>query len=294
MGNGRGLSPLVFLFFLGCTLYGNAQTPDIFRAEYMFMPENNIGAKLSRIKLVANYPFVLRDSSNIVVGGEYNRLSYGLDRAGIPAGIEGLRNLHVVDFNLAYVHKYNRFWRFIGVITPRLASTLGNKLERADLTLNATVGVLKERKHVEKPTKLVLGIAYNSTVALQVPLPIIYYEKRFHKHWSYVLGAPKTAVKYHVDAKHQLQAEFILDGYYVNLQNTIFVPGGTDAVSISSSAALATLGYQYSIQKSVFLYVYGGHTLFQSGVLRDAERADIFTLNDVSNFYFRAGFRIGI
>lgn len=273
---------------------GLAQTPDIFRAEYMRMPRNGEGAKLSRIKLVANLPITLQDSSNIIIGGEYNRLSYGLRREEVPDGVEELRHLHVADFNLAYVYRHNEFWRIIGVVTPRLSSTLGERLEKGDISFNATAGVLKEKKHIEKPFRLVLGIAYNSTVALRVPLPIVYYEKRFHEHWSYVVGAPKTALKYHFDEKHQLQSEFILDGYYVNLQNSIVVPDGGTATSISSSAALGTLGYQYAIQKSVFLYFYGGHTLFQTGVLRDSDRNDIFTLNDGPSFYFRTGFRIGL
>ena len=283
-----------FLMALLCTGISGAQTPDIFRAEYMMMPRNSEGAELSRIKLVANYPFILKDSSNIIIGGEYNRLSYGLNRENIPDGIEGLRHLHVADFNLAYVHRYDEFWRIIGVVTPRLSSTLSAPIGKGDITLNATVGVLKEKKHIDKPTILVLGIVYNSTVALRVPLPIVYYEKRFHKHWSYVVGAPKMALKYHFNEKHQLQSELILDGYYVNLQNPILVPGSGAAMAISSSGSVGTLGYQYAIQKSVYLYVYGGHTLFQKGVLRNSDRDNIFTLNDGHNFYIRAGFRIGL
>lgn len=294
MGTGRRLRLFSYLVFFLYTIGSNAQTPDIFRVEYMMMPRNDEGAKLSRIKLVANLPITLKDSSNIIIGGEYNRLSYGLRRDGIPNGVEGLRNLHVADFNLGYVYHYNKFWRIIGVVTPRLSSTLGEKLGKGDISFNATAGVLREKKHVDKPSILVLGIAYNSTVALRVPLPIVYYEKRFHKHWSYVIGAPKTAMKYHFDDKHQLQSEFILDGYYVNLQNPILVPGGGAATSISSSGSIATLGYQYSIKKSVFLYIYGGHTIFQKGVLRNSDRDDIFTLNDGPNFYMRAGFRIGL
>lgn len=294
MGSGRRLKYLCLLGLVLWPAYSAAQTPDIFRAEYMMMPTNGSGAKLSRIKLVVNLPITLKDSSNIIIGGEYNRLSYGLRRDGIPNGIDGLRHLHIADFNLAYIYRYNKFWRIIGVVTPRLSSTLGAPIEKGDLSFNATAGVLREKKHVDKPSILVLGIAYNSTVALRVPLPIVYYEKRFHKHWSYVVGAPKTAIKYHFDEKHQLQSEFILDGYYVNLQNPIFVPGGGAATAISSSGAIGTLGYQYSIQKSVFLYMYGGHTIFQKGVLRNVDRGDIFTLNDGPNFYMRAGFRIGL
>ena len=294
MGTGRRLKCVCFWVFCNWVVFGFAQTPDIFRAEYMTMPRNNQGAKLARIKLVANLPFTLKDSSNIIIGGEYNRLTYGLRRDGIPFEVEEFRHLHVADFNLAYVYRYDESWRIIGVVTPRLSSTLGEKLEKGDITLNATAGVLRERKHIEKPSILVFGIAYNSTVALRVPLPIVYYEKRFHKHWTYVVGAPKMALKYHFDDKHQLQSEFILDGYYVNLQNSIMIPGGGVATSISSSGALGTLGYQYAIKKPIYLYIYGGHTLFQTGVLRNSNRDDIFTLNDGPSFYMRAGFRIGL
>ncbi|MGB7393970.1 MAG: DUF6268 family outer membrane beta-barrel protein [Pricia sp.] len=293
MGNKLRKSAIFILFVLSGMLV-LAQTPDVFRAEYMRMPRNGLGGKLSRIKLVANVPITMKDSSKIILGGEYNRLSYGLEREGIPAGIEGLRHLHVADFNLAYAYKYNEFWQIIGLVTPRLSSTLGERLEKGDISFNATAGVIREKKKIEKPSLLVLGIAYNSTVALRVPLPIVYYERRFHEHWSYVVGVPKTAMKYHFDEKHQMQTEFILDGYYVNLQNSIFVPGGGAATSISSTASLLTLGYQYAIQKSVFLYIYGGHTLFQDGVLRDTDRNNIFTLNDGPSLYFRTGFRIGL
>ena len=272
----------------------SGQTPDVFRMEYMLMPTNSVGAKLSRIKLVANAPITLRDSSNIVLGAEYNRLSYGLDRENIPVGVEGLRHLHVVDVNFGFVYKFNAYWRFIGVVAPRLSSTLGAPLERGDISLNITGGVLKEKKNIGKPYIFILGIAYNSNVALRVPLPIAYYEKRFHKHWSYVVGVPKTALKYHIDDKHMLQSELILDGYYVNLQNSIILPDGGLATSISSSAAVATIGYQYAIQKSIFVYLYGGHSLFQDGVLRNSDRDNIFTLNNSPSFYFRGGFRIGL
>jgi len=283
-----------FMGLLFQSFFCLAQTPDIFRAEYMMMPLNSSGSKLSRIKLVANYPIALKDSSNIIIGGEYNRLSYGLSRDGLPMEVEGFRHLHVADFNLAYVYRHNKYWRFIGVVTPRLSSTLGDQIEKRDISFNATVGAFKEKKHVEKPFRLVLGIAYNATVALRIPLPIVYYEKRFHKNWSYVVGAPKTAMKYHFNEKNMVQTEFILDGYYVNLQNSIGILGSGTATSISSSAALATIGYQYSIKKSMFVYAYAGYTLFQTGVLRDEDRNDIFTLNDDPSFYFRTGFRIGL
>jgi len=270
-----------------------AQSPDLFRLEYMLMPKNKADAKLSRFKIVANVPLKARESDNIIIGSEYNYLAYELGNIS-PFDEEGILNLHVVDLNLAYVYKHNADWRFIGVVTPRLSSTLTNSIENGDVSVNVTVGAFKDKQNIEKPTRLVLGIAYNSTVALRIPLPIVYYEKKFHPKWTYVVGVPKTGLKHHLNKNHMIQTEFILDGYFVNLQNNIILPNTGFASSISSSAALFTIGYQYNIAKNMSFYGYAGHTLFQDGVLRDKDRNDIFTLNDEPSFYFRTGFRIGI
>jgi len=271
-----------------------AQTPDVFRVEYMLMPRNDSGAKLARLKLVANAPIKTGDFSTIIVGSEYNRLAYDLQRDDIAINQEGLNYFHVVDINLAYVHKYDKDWRLIGVLTPRLASTLTNPLEKGDFSINATIGAFRDRPDIDKPTRLVVGIAYNSTVALRIPLPVVYFEKRFLPSWSYVLGVPKTGMKYHFKEKHIVQTEFILDGYFVNLQNNTVLPDASFASSISSSAAVVTLGYSYNINKIMSFYGFFGHTIFQSGVLRDDDRNDIFTLNDDPSFYMRTGFRIGL
>lgn len=271
-----------------------AQTPDVFRVEYMILPRNDSGAKLSRIKLVANLPIKLSDFSLLVLGSEYNRLAYDLDRTDISINQQGLNYFHIVDMNLGFVRTYAQDWRLIGVLTPRLASTLTNPLENGDFSVNATIGAFRDRPYLDKPTRLVLGIAYNSAVALRVPLPVVYFEKRFHPNWSYIVGVPKTGLKHHFDEKHMLQTEFILDGYFVNLQNNTALPDATFASSISSSAAVVTLGYSYNITKEMSFYGFFGHTIFQLGVLRDEDRNDIFTLNDDPSIYIRTGFRIGL
>lgn len=285
------------LVFFGTILLvvnlGIAQTPDVLRAEYMLMPRNKSDAQLSRLKLLVNFPISVGDSNNLVFGSEYNRLAYDLQKE-LPFSSAGLKQFHILDVNMAFVYKFAPSWRFIGVVTPRLASTLTAPLENGDFSVNATVGFLKEKKNIDKPMLLVLGIAYNSTVALRIPLPIIYYEERFRPNWSFVVGIPKTGLKYHFKERHQFQSEFIFDGYYVNLQSNIVLPNTVSASSVSSSAALVTLGYQYKLAKSTFLYAYMGHTVFQDGVLRDNDRNDIFTLNDDPSFYFRTGFRIGL
>ena len=288
-----GLCYLVLVLFGFSGFTGFSQTPDVFRLEYMLMPENDAEVQLSRIKLVANVPIKVKDSNNIIIGAEYNRIAYELQR-DVTFDNAGLSLFHVLDVNLAYVYKHNEDWRFIGVLTPRLASTFSNPLENGDFGINITVGAFRDRQKIKKPTRLVLGIAYNSSVIYRIPLPFIYFEKRFHPKWTYVLGAPKTGLKFHPNGKHTIQSEFILDGYFVNLQNNVLVSDTGLASSISSSAALITFGYQYNITKVMAVYAYAGHTLFNNGVLRDNDRNDIFTLNDQSSLYFRTGFRIGL
>lgn len=284
----------LLIVLLVCTGFkGFSQTPDVFRLEYMHMPENDSEVQLARIKLVANVPIKVKDSNNIIIGAEYNRIAYDLKR-NVEFDNGGLSLFHVLDVNLAYVYKHNKDWRFIGVVTPRLASTFTNPLENGDFGINITVGAFRDRQETDKPTRLVIGLAYNSAVIYRIPLPFIYFEKRFHPKWSYVLGAPKTGLKFYPKEKHTIQTEFILDGYFVNLQNNVLVSDTGLASSISSSAALITFGYQYNITKVMSVYAYAGHTLFNSGVLRDNDRNDIFTLNDQSSFYFRTGFRIGL
>ncbi len=284
------VSILICAFFIAQVA---AQSPDIFRLEYMLMPKNKADAEFSRFKLVANIPIKVRETDNIILGAEYNYLSQEFGDNN-PIEIKGIKILHVVDLNLAYLYKHNEDWRFIGVATPRLSSTLTNNLAQGDVSVNVTVGAYKNKQNIDKPIRLVLGITYNSTVALRIPLPIVYYEKRFHPSWTYVVGVPKIGLKYHLKEKHMIQTEFILDGYFVNLQDNIDLPNTGIASSISSSAAVFTIGYQYNITKNMSFYGYAGHTLFQEGVLRNQDRNDIFTLNDEPSFYFRTGFRIGI
>ena len=271
-----------------------AQTPDVFRIEYMLMPENSGDIETSRIKLVMNVPIPLREKNDyIILGAEYNRYNFEVPDDLFPNSND-LSKFHVVDVNMAYMYKLNEKWRLIGVVTPRWSSNFVEELQQDDFNMNYTVGAYKNIKDVEKPFILVLGISYNGTSPIEVPLPFLFYEKRFHPNWSYVLGVPKSGMKYFTKKGHFFQTELFLDGYYVNIQNNILLPGNNLSTDVSSTALLLTLGYQYKITKDMSVYLIGGHSLFQNGVLRDEERNDIFTLNDEAGLYFRTGFRIGI
>ena len=283
---------LFFVVFVNFTNWG--QTPDVFRAEYMLMPENRAGVETSRIKLLANVPIAIRNKRDfIVLGSEYNRYNFEVPDT-LFANSGDLRKLHVLDLNFAYVYKLTEEWRLVGVVTPRWSSNFVKELQEDDFNINYTVGAYQDKKDIEKPFRLVLGLSYNSNSPVQIPLPVLYYEKRFHPNWSYILGVPKSGMKYFTPKGHFFQTELFVDGYYVNIQNNILLAGNTLSTDVSYTALLLTLGYQYKITKDMSVYLVGGHSLFQNGALRDNDRKDIFTLNDEAGFYFRTGFRIGI
>jgi hypothetical protein len=244
--------------------------------------------------LVANIPIPVRDKQDyVVIGSEYNRFNFEVPNGVFPNSSD-IKKLHIVDVNFAYVYKLTEEWRLIGVITPRWASNFIAELQQDDFNINYTAGAYRDRKNIEKPYKLVLGVSYNSSSPVQVPLPVVYYEKRFRPQWAYILGVPKSGMKYFTPKGHFFQSELFLDGYYVNIQNDILLSGNNLSTDVSYAALLLTVGYQYKITKDMSVYLIGGHSLFQNGALRDIDRKDIFTLNDEAGLYFRTGFRIGI
>lgn len=274
--------------------YVGAQTPDVFRAEYMLMPENSADVETSRIKLLANVPIPVREKKDfIILGGEYNRYNFEVSDS-IFTNSNDIQKLHIVDINLGYVYKLTEEWRLIGVVTPRWSSNFVDELQEEDFNINYTAGAYQDKKNIDRPYKLVLGVAYNTNSPVQVPLPVVYYEKQFHPQWAYILGVPKSGMKYYTPKGHFLQTELFLDGYYVNIQNDILLSGNALSTDVSYTALLLTIGYQYKLTKDMSLYLIGGHSLFQNSALRNIDREDIFTLNDEAGLYFRTGFRIGI
>lgn len=270
------------------------QTPDVLRAEYMLMPKNSGDVETSRIKLLLNVPIPVRDKKDfLVLGSEYNSYNFEVPDELLPDADE-IRRLHVVDINFAYVYKLNEEWRLIGVIAPRWASNFIDELQQEDFNMNYTAGAFQDKKDIDRPFKLVLGVSYNATSPVRVPLPVLYYEKRFHPRWAYIVGVPKSGMKYFTPKEHFFQMELFLDGYYVNIQNDILLAGNNLSTDVSYTALLFTVGYQYKITKDMSVYLLGGHSLFQNSALRDIDRKDIFTLNDAAGLYFRTGFRIGI
>lgn len=288
------LKTTLFLYFTllsGVLVF--SQSTDILRAEYTVLPRTETDIEVVRYRFLVNFPIKLTTDKYLVAGAEYNLIDFdGSESLAIDIG--ELNTLHVIDLNMGYISNWNDNWRFVGIVSPRIASNLVKGLQIDDLRLNLTATLWKERKDIEKPFRLVLGLTYNSTTGLPVPLPLISYYKRFHPKWSYTLGIPRMNFKYHVNRRHTLQTALLLDGYFVNSQNDIILPDDAPGSSISLSAMVGTFGYQYNITKSMSFYGLAGYTLSRKGVLRDDKRNNVFILSEQGSLYFKTGFKIAI
>ncbi len=286
---------LLFYFLFLVSGISFAQSTDIFRVEYTSLPKEETGNSGSRYRVLLNVPIKVGLDKYLVLGGEFDLIDFD-SNTEYPFDSSELKTLYVIDLNVGYIFKLNEDWRFVGIVTPRIASNLVNGLQRDDFLLNLTATIWKEKKDIDKPFRLILGLTYNSTTGLPFPLPLVNYHKRFHRSWSYTLGIPRTDFKYHLKDKHTLQMALFLDGYFVNVQNDILLPDGELGSAISLSAIVGALGYQYNINKRMSFYGVAGVTLNQLGLLRNDNREKVYTLTEkkAGSLYWKAGFKISI
>ncbi|MCB0372241.1 MAG: hypothetical protein KDD31_04425 [Muricauda sp.] len=273
---------------------GWTQSTDIFRVEYLNIPENDTGIKTQRYKALINLPIKINEKKDyLITGVEYNRFDMGYSQ-NLPFDKSELIRFHVIDLNFGMITKWNENWNLVAILTPRMASNFISGSVTDDFFLNATATLWKEKPNADKPYRIVLGLTYNSTTGLPVPLPLINYHRRFHPDWSFTLGIPRSDLKYHISKKHVLEVASFLDGYFINLQNNILLEDGQVASKISLTSLLGTLGYQYNISNRMSLFAMVGKSIVQEGKLRNDEQGNVFLLNNESNFYIRTGFKVGI
>ncbi len=277
-----------------CVHVGFGQSTDIFRIEYLNIPENDTGIKTQRYKALFNFPIKLNEKKDYLITGlEYNRFDVGYSRE-FPFDKSDLIRFHVVDMNVGFITKWNENWNLVTVITPRFASNFTDGIMSDDFFFNATATLWKENSKADKPFRIVLGLSYNSTTGLPIPLPLVSYYRRFHPKWSFTLGIPRSNFKYHFAKKHTLETTLLLDGYFINVQDDILLPDGELGSKISLSALVGAIGYQYNLSKRMAIFALVGRSIEQEGKLRNDKRGDVFLLNDEANLYIRTGFKIGI
>ncbi len=283
---------ITFLFFV-CVI--NAQLSDLARLEYSFIPKNKSEDQFTRIKALVNYPIEIKKEAYVLVGAEYNSIFLNLNDQ-YPFDKTRIENLTILDINLGYTFMLNETWRAGFKITPRLASTLSEKITGDDLFLNGGMFFVKDRtedKSIKKPYRLILGLTYNTTTGIPFPLPFVSYFRQVNESWSFNAGVPKTNVKYKINDKNMLQTFVGIDGYFAHLQRPITILD-QEAENVSLSVVVSGFGFEHFLTKHLVLYAYSGYTLRMNNVLRDKDRENVFTLDKVNAFYLRTGIKFKI
>lgn len=286
---------LLTLMLLGSVNVANAQLTDLARLEYSYVPKSNSEDSFDRVRALLNYPIKTSEDCYLIVGAEYSRLTLDLEDS-YPFPTSNLRRLHILDFNVGYTFKLNKNWRLGAKVTPRIASTLRHKITGDDIFLNGGIYAINDKTkdaNIKKPYRLILGLTYNSTTGIPLPLPFVSYFRRVNESWSYNLGVPKTNIKYFFNEKNIVQTFVGIDGYFANTQE-VFTIDGKQADNISLSVILAGLGYEYNFTDNLVWYSYVGHTISMSNRLRDENREDVFKLDNVNAFYLRTGIKFKI
>lgn len=270
-----------------------AQSTDIARIEFTSLPQGPSEVDSERYRALINVPIKVGQEDYFVLGGDYSLIDFTSENT-LPFDDSELRKLHVIDFNMGFVGRLNDNWRYIWFFTPRVASNLVDGLKLSDMLINATFSLWKERQDLDKPFRFIVGLSYNSTAGIPVPLPLVSYQKQFHPNWRFTLGIPKSQLRHNLNDRHIIDLSLFLDGYFVNLQNQIRLPDGERADAISLSAVVGTVGYQWKWNDYLSFYAQLGHTIRQKGILRDADRNDVFIINREESLYFRSGFKVSI
>ncbi|NRA93479.1 MAG: hypothetical protein HRU26_12500 [Psychroserpens sp.] len=276
-----------------CSLF--AQLTDLARLEYSFIPKTDSEDQYTRLRAAFNYPIKTQEDCYLIAGAEYNNIILNL-RDGYPFETNRIENIHVIDLNLGYTFKTKKGHRIGLNFNPRIASNLTSTITKDDFFLNGGFFFINDRTKENfstRPNRLVLGLTYNATTGIPFPLPFVSYYREINEHWSYSAGIPKSNLKYSFNKKSVVQTYLGLDGYFANIQNEIIIDGKT-VENISLSVIVGGLGYEYYFTKHLVAYAYSGYTLRLNNVLRDENRYEVFSLDDLNSFYLRTGVKFKI
>ena len=299
---------LNILFLAMISLEATAQTTDLARVEYLFMPFSNSGNSLTSYRALVQVPIPLDKEKNklLVVGLGYRYFDLDLDdeREALVFNNHEISSIQVMDGHIGYVWRHNSDWRFGVKAGVKIHSDLEGKPVSDDFVYEfGAYGVKDKRKNPSegaKPYRLIFGIVYSTIPGRWYPLPLINYYKEFSPNWTYTLGVPKTNIRYYLNDSHKdaVQAYATLENVYANIQQN-FTPQtssqnleGKVAESIQLSAALLGVGYEHFFTKNFIFYAYAAHSVYNDFRLEDGDGKKIYKISSSNSPYFRVGLKL--
>lgn len=274
-----------------------AQITDIARTEFTYFPQSDSDNSFRRFRSFINVPIPVGESGYIVPGIEYRNVNLKL-RDPFPFPTDDKERFQSIGLKLAFTDLMTKNWRYAikgGIVA---ASDFQGRLTNDDFVYEAALLLIKdmtgEDDGARRPWRIIFGISYSTTAGRPLPLPFVNYYQEFHPKWSFVLGVPKSNIKYKINDKHQLQGYVTLDGFYANIQEDFQASDKGIADTISMTTLLGGFGYEYCFTKNLVFYLYLGHTIINDIRLRNAEQKDVLTLNNSNTFYGRTGIKFKI
>ncbi len=296
----RSVFIIFFFFFCGGHIF--CQVSDLGRVEYTYFPQRDSDNSFRRFRALINFPLKLNDKgSYLVTGFEYRNINF-IYQDETVFNTNNLERFSSFESNVGITFRLKNNWRFATRLGLIAASNFEqNKLISDDLLFTGSFYFMKDKtkEKLQKPWRLILGLRYSTTAGRPFPLPFVNYYRKFHPSWSFVLGVPKTNVKYYFNNRNIIQGLVTLDGFFANLQNNQVLFNQEEqeikrAANISMTTALIGVGYEHYFTKRLLFYTYTGFTIVNDIRLRNDDREDVLTINDQNSFYLRGGIKLKI
>lgn len=286
----------------------SAQTTDLARAGYLYLPFSKSGNSLNRYRALVQAPIQLQKKKKnfFVIGFEYRYLDLEVvDLEDMIAfGGHQVNSTQRIDGYIGYTWEYNKTWRFGAKAGTKIQSDFQGSLIGDDFIYEVGVYAIRDqRKNVsedKKPCRLIIGLTYANFPGRWYPLPIINYYKEFHRNWTYTLGVPKTNIRHYLNNSHKdaLQAYATLSNDFANIQQN-FVPISTEqnpdgktAESIQLTMGILGFGYEHFFSENFLFYVYAAHSVYNNFRLEDGDGRKVYQINNENSPYLRAGLKL--
>lgn len=288
---------ILVVLFLVLSYSSYAQLSDLARIDYTFIPNTRSDVEFTRFRALFNYPIKLTsDGTYLLLGLDYSNIQLQFEKEDLPFDRRDVNDFQLLDLSIGYTQPLKNDWRLGVRFKPGVSTNLTAKaLGVDDIVLSGDLIFIKERLiEADRKSRWILGVSYSGNRGFNFPLPFVAYYRKFHPDWSFNVGIPKTNIQYHFSEKHRLKLYAELDGFTSNLQNGMVLDSGEAAESINMSLIVGGFQYEYHVIDHIEFYARSAYIFSIRNNLRDENRDNIYTIDNESTFYLRAGIRLKI
>ncbi|MEO9872052.1 DUF6268 family outer membrane beta-barrel protein [Ekhidna sp.] len=283
---------IVFCLYSGA----NCQYLDLAKVEYTVAPGDDANFSYNSKRILFNVPFRIHDKAYFFAGVDYTATNINLREEMDSYDKSDTDNFTEIDLNLTYTSMMNNDWRFGVQITPSVNSNLQDGLMSQDLLMSGVIVFVKDKKNsdsAKKPFRIIAGLSYSTNSRRPIPFPFISYYRKFHRKWSYNVGAPVSNVQYHISEKHRIKVYAEGDGFNAHIQNGVIVNEMDRANRLRMLLILTGLRYEYKVSKHIESYLNVTRTVFSDVQLRD-DMENVFVPAIDNLMHYRIGLRCKI